>query len=201
MMINKLYQTTIIIILFFNIFSVSFAEDDQNLASFIIRNYEAAALPTVGNSEADYTIIEFFDYRCGYCSKQANDFQKLLNNTDNVKIIYMEWPIFGDISDTAAKIALIVWQRHPNLYFEVHNQFMQLGPKMKKVSIVDILNKIDLNGEEIFQEAVNQKSNDIIEANMKLAKSLGLRGTPASIVNDSIYPGYLQYKTLETLIK
>ena len=200
-MINKLYQTTIIIILFFNIFSISFAEDDQNLASFIIRNYETEALPTVGNNDADYTIIEFFDYRCGYCSKQANDFQKLLNNSDNVKIIYMEWPIFGDISDTAAKIALIVWQRHPNLYFEVHNQFMQLGPKMKEVSIVDILNKIDLNGEEIFQEAVSQKSNDIIEANMKLAKSLGLRGTPASIVNDSIYPGYLQYKTLETLIK
>ena len=200
-MINKLYQTTIIIILFFNIFSISFAEDDQNLASFIIRNYETAALPTVGNNEADYTIIEFFDYRCGYCSKQANDFQKLLNNSDNVKIIYMEWPIFGDISDTAARIALIVWQRHPKLYFEVHNQFMQLGPKMKKVSIVDILNKIDLNGEEIFQEADSQKSNDIIEANMKLAKSLGLRGTPASIVNDSIYPGYLQYKTLETLIK
>ena len=200
-MINKLIQKTIIIILFFNVFSISFAEDDQNLANFIIRNYETAALPTVGNSGADYTIIEFFDYRCGYCSKQANDFQKLLNNSDNVKIIYMEWPIFGDISDTAAKIALIVWQRHPKLYFEIHNQFMQLGPKMKKVSIVDILNRIDLNGEEIFQEAASQKSNDIIEANMKLAKSLGLRGTPASIVNDSIYPGYLQYKTLETLIK
>ena len=201
MMINELFKTTILTILFFNVFSLSFAEDDQNLASFIIRNYETASLPTVGNSEADYTIIEFFDYRCGYCSKQANDFQKLLNNTDNVKIIYMEWPIFGDISDTAAKIALIVWQRHPNLYFEVHNQFMQLGSKMKKVSLVDILNKVDLNGEEIFQEAVSQNSNDIIEANMKLAKSLGLRGTPASIVNDSIYPGYLQYKTLETLIK
>ena len=200
-MINKLFQTTVVLILFFNVSSISFAEDDQNLASFIIRNYDTAALPTVGSSEADYTIIEFFDYRCGYCSKQANDFQKLLNNTNNVKIIYMEWPIFGDISDTAAKIALIVWQRYPNLYFEVHNQFMQLGPKMKKVSLVDILNKNELNGEEIFQEAISQKSNDIIEANMKLAKSLGLRGTPASIVNDSIYPGYLQYKTLETLIK
>jgi len=200
-MINKLFQTTVVVILFFNVFSISFAEDDQNLASFIIRNYDTAALPTVGSSEADYTIIEFFDYRCGYCSKQANDFQKLLNNTNNVKIIYMEWPIFGDISDTAAKIALIVWQRYPNLYFEVHNQFMQLGPKMKKVSLIDILNKNELNGEEIFQEAISQKSNDIIEANMKLAKSLGLRGTPASIINDSIYPGYLQYKTLETLIK
>ena len=200
-MINKLFQTTVVLILFFNVFSISFAEDDQNLASFIIRNYDTAALPTVGSSEADYTIIEFFDYRCGYCSKQANDFQKLLNNTNNVKIIYMEWPIFGDISETAAKIALIVWERYPNLYFEVHNQFMQLGPKMRKESIVDILNKTDLNGEVIFQEATSQKSNNVIDANIKLAKSLGLRGTPASIVNDSIYPGYLQYKTLETLIK
>ena len=200
-MINKLFQTTIAIILFLNVYVIGYAEDDQNLASFIIRNYDAAALPTVGSSEADYTIIEFFDYRCGYCSKQANDFQKLLNNTDNVKIIYMEWPIFGDISDTAAKIALIVWQRHPNLYFEVHNQFMQLGPKMRKDSIVDILNKIGLNGGAIFQEATSQKSNEVIEANFKLAKNLGLRGTPASIVNDSIYPGYLKYETLETLIK
>ena len=200
-MINKLFQTTVVLILFFNVFSISFAEDDQNLASFIIRNYDTAALPTVGSSEADYIIIEFFDYRCGYCAKQANDFQKLLNNSDNVKIIYMEWPIFGDISETAAKIALIVWERYPNLYFEVHNQFMQLGPKMRKESIVDILNKTDLNGEVIFQEATSQKSNNVIDANIKLAKSLGLRGTPASIVNDSIYPGYLQYKTLETLIK
>ena len=135
MMINELFKTTILTILFFNVLSLSFAEDDQNLASFIIRNYETASLPTVGNSEADYTIIEFFDYRCGYCSKQANDFQKLLNNTDNVKIIYMEWPIFGDISDTAAKIALIVWQRHPNLNFDVHNQFMQLGPKLSLIHI------------------------------------------------------------------
>ena len=200
-MINKLFKTTILTILFFNIFSISFAEDDQNLASFIIRNYETAALPTVGNSEADYTIMEFFDYRCSYCSKQAKDFQKLLNNKDNVKIIYMEWPILGDISETAAKIALIVWQRNPNLYFEVHNQFMQLGPKMRKENIVDILNKIGLNGGAIFQEATSQKSNEVIEANFKLAKNLGLRGTPASIVNDTIYPGYLKYKTLETLIK
>ena len=200
-MINKLFHITVVLILFFDVFSISFAEDDQNLASFIIRNYDTAALPSVGSSEADYIIIEFFDYRCGYCAKQANDFQKLLNNSDNVKIIYMEWPIFGDISETAAKIALIVWERYPNLYFEVHNQFMQLGPKMRKESVVDILNKIDLDGEVIFQEATSQKSNNVIDANIKLAKSLGLRGTPATIVNDSIYPGYLQYKTLETLIK
>ena len=109
--------------------------------------------------------------------------------------------IIVELSETAAKIALIVWQRHPNLYFEVHNQFMQLGPKMRKGNVVNVLNNIDLNGEEIFQEADSLKLNDVIEANIKLAQSLGLRGTPATIVNNSIYPGYLPYKTLETLIK
>tara|TARA_Y100000992_G_C21090825_1_gene407886 strand:+ start:66 stop:671 length:606 start_codon:yes stop_codon:yes gene_type:complete len=201
MRINKLFKTLIILILFFDVFSISFAEDNEDLASFIIRNYDAGVLPTVGSSKADNTIIEFFDYRCGYCFKQANDFEKLLNNSDNVKIIYMEWPIFGDISETAAKIALIVWEQNPDLYFEVHNQFMKLGPKMDESSIINILNELDLNGDKIFQKANNQKSNEIIEDNMKLAQSLGLRGTPASIVNDSIYPGYIQYKTLDTLIK
>ena len=200
-MINKLLQTTIVIILYFNVFSICFAEDDQNLASFITRNYDSGSLPTIGNNDADNTIIEFFDYRCTYCSKQAIDFQKLLNNNDNVKIVYIEWPIFGDISETAAKIALLIWQKYPYLYFEVHNQFMKLGPKMREGSIVNILNELGLNGETIFQEANNQQSNDIIETNMKLAQSLGLRGTPASIVNDSIYPGYIKYKILETIIK
>jgi len=190
-----------VLILFFNLSKVVIAEENQNLANFIIRNYESTVLPVVGSSDADFTIIEFFDYRCGYCSKQANDFQRLLINSDNVKIIYMEWPIFGDISETAAKIALIVWQTNPQLYFDVHNQFMKLGPKMKKESIVKVLNELDLNGNDIFQEAVSQNSNKIIEENIKLAHSLGLRGTPASIINDSIYPGYIQYKTLETLIK
>ena len=54
------------------------AQDDQNLASFILRNHEASALPTVGNSNAEITVVEFFDYRCGYCAKQAKDFEKIL---------------------------------------------------------------------------------------------------------------------------
>ena len=51
-MINKLFQITVVLILFLNVFDISLAEDDQNLASFIIRNYETAALPTVGRAAA-----------------------------------------------------------------------------------------------------------------------------------------------------
>jgi protein-disulfide isomerase len=177
------------------------AQDDQSLASFILRNHEAGALPTVGNSDAEITVVEFFDYRCGYCAKQAKDFEKLLNESENVKIVYLEWPIFGDISDTAAKIALIIWDNYPDKYFDIHNGLMKLGPRMKKESIISLLNENNLDGEKIFNQALDQTENLVINENFKLAKNLGLRGTPASVINDSIYPGYIKYEVLSNLVK
>ena len=195
--LNILIFTTLLMA----ISTLASAQDDQNLASFILRNHEAGALPTVGNSDAEMTVVEFFDYRCGYCAKQAKDFEKLLNETKNVKIVYLEWPIFGDISDTAAKIALIIWDNYPDMYFDIHNGLMKLGPRMKKESIISLLNENNLDGEKIFNQALDQTENLVINENFKLAKNLGLRGTPASVINDSIYPGYIKYEVLSNLVK
>ena len=177
------------------------ANEAENLANFIIRNHDSQLLPVVGNVDAKVTIVEFFDYRCGYCSKQANDFQKLLLETDNAKIIYLEWPIFGGISETAARIALNIWKSNPNLYFEVHNEFMKLGTSIKENNIVNLLDNLNLNGQLIFDNANKEKNNKIIDENNKLAQTLGLRGTPALIINDSIYPGYVKYETLLELVE
>ena len=195
--LNILIFTTLLMA----ISTLASAQDDQNLASFILRNHEAGALPTVGNSDAEITVVEFFDYRCGYCAKQAKDFEKLLNESENVKIVYLEWPIFGDISDTAAKIALIIWDNYPDIYFDIHNGLMKLGPRMKKESIISLLNENNLDGEKIFNQALDQTENLVINENFKLAKNLGLRGTPASVINDSIYPGYVKYEVLSNLVK
>jgi len=188
-------------IFIFFLFIPEFVYSNDNLANFIIRNYNQGELPTVGNTEAEYTIVEFFDYRCGYCSKQANDLARILEEKDNIKIIYLEFPIFGGISDTAARIALSVWNTKPDLYFDIHNQFMNLGPRMKKDSIIDILNQFNLNGEIIFEEAEKNKDNEIIAKNRSLALSLNIRGTPALIINDNLSPGYLKYENLISILK
>ncbi len=188
-------------IFIFFLFIPEFVYSNDNLANFIIRNYNQGELPTVGNTEAEYTIVEFFDYRCGYCSKQANDLARILEEKDNIKIIYLEFPIFGGISDTAARIALSVWNTKPDLYFDIHNQFMNLGPRMKKDSIIDILNQFNLNGEIIFEEAEKNKDNEIIKKNRSLALSLNIRGTPALIINDNLSPGYLKYENLISILK
>ena len=177
------------------------AYSNENLATFIIRDYNSNELPYVGSSNADVTIVEFFDYRCGYCSKQAVDLAKLLEEKDNVKIIYMEFPIFGGISEIAAEIALNVWNQNPSLYFDVHNGLMQLGPSMKKNTIINLLNNLNLEGDLIFSQAEGQKENKTIMKNKSLAKRLNLRGTPALIINDNLSPGYVKYENLITFIE
>ena len=185
----------------FFLFIPEFVYSNDNLANFIIRDYSEGELPIVGTPDAKYTIVEFFDYRCGYCSKQANDLAKLLEEKNNVKIIYLEFPIFGGISDTVARVALSIWNSDPDLYFDVHNKFMNLGPRMKKDNIIDTLNEFKLNGELIFAEAEKDIDNKIILKNRSLAQSLNLRGTPALIINDNLSPGYLKYENLITFIE
>ena len=185
----------------FFLFIPEFVYSNDNLANFILRDYSEGELPIVGNPDAKYTIVEFFDYRCGYCSKQANDLAKILEEKNNVKIIYLEFPIFGGISDTVARIALSIWSSNPEFYFDVHNKFMNLGPRMKKDNIIETLNGLKLNGELIFAEAEKDMDNQTILKNRSLAQSLNLRGTPALIINDNLSPGYLKYENLITFIE
>ena len=178
----------------------SMVYSESNLANFIIRNHDSHQSPIVGNINGKYTIVEFFDYRCRYCSKQADDYAKILKARNDTKIVYLEFPIFGGISDTAANVALKVWNDNQDLYFEIHNGLMALGPSMNKQNIISLLNQNNLEGEKIFNFSETQPYDKTIQLNKKIAKDLGLRGTPASVINNTMIPGYIkEEKILELL--
>ena len=197
---NKLRLILLSLVMIFGLTDANFAEDQSSLAKFVVRNYNLQEVPNVGSDNPDYVIVEFFDYRCGYCSKQAYDFAKLLESHKNVQIIYLEFPIFGGISETASKLAMNVWQQKPDLYFQIHNEFMKLGPKMKKNKIIQLLDANGFDGESMFAKAKSEEKNIIIDSNIQIAKNLGIRGTPASIVNDTIFPGYVRLAKLKQII-
>ena len=189
-----------ILLYFILILMPTMAYSESNLANFIIRNHDSHQSPIVGNIDGKYTIVEFFDYRCGYCSKQADDYAKILKARNDTKIVYLEFPIFGGISDTAANVALKVWNDNQDLYFEIHNGLMALGPSMNKQNIISLLNQNNLEGEKIFNFSETQPYDKTIQLNKKLAKDLGLRGTPASVINNTMIPGYIkEEKILELL--
>ena len=71
---NKLRFVLFSLIVIFGLTNISFAEDQSNLAKFVVRNYDLQDVPNVGSDNTDYVLVEFFDYRCGYCSIHAYDY-------------------------------------------------------------------------------------------------------------------------------
>jgi protein-disulfide isomerase len=77
---------------------------------------------------------------------------------------------------------------------------MELGSSMNKQNIINLLNQLDLEGEKIFNFSETQPYDKTIQLNKKLAKELGLRGTPASIINNTMIPGYIKEQKIIELL-
>jgi protein-disulfide isomerase len=77
---------------------------------------------------------------------------------------------------------------------------MELGSSMNKQNIINLLNQLDLEGEKIFNLSETQPYDKTIQLNKKLAKELGLRGTPASIINNTMIPGYIKEQKIIELL-
>jgi protein-disulfide isomerase len=156
-------------------------------------------MPAAGSGDADVTIVEFLDYNCPFCKKTAPELQKLLQADRRVRILYKEWPIFGDVSEYAARSALAAnWQ---GKFLAAHNALIGAQGDLDQKSQVDSLLKgvgADL------KRLSDDRSRHVAEIDAALdrsaaeAKGLGLRGTPGFLIGRQLVPTAL---TLPQLLK
>ena len=85
--------------------------------------YNDEGSPVAGNPDGDVVMVEFFDYNCGYCKKALKDVQAALENDDNLKVVFKEYPILSDSSRMAARWALAADKQ--GKYFEFHQALME----------------------------------------------------------------------------
>lgn len=155
----------------------------------VMAELTAANLPSVGNPAGDVTIIEFFDYNCGYCKKVLPELQKLVQDDKNLRIIFKEMPILGPTSKTAAEWALAAHKQ--GRYFEFHAALMDFkGAKSEEV-FTKIAKDLALDVEKLKVDAASKDVQDAITKSMSIAESIGIQGTPAFIVNGKLSRGYL----------
>jgi len=156
--------------------------------------FQSAELPVVGNPEGDVTVVEFFDYNCGYCKKALPDIQALLEADDNVRIVLMDMPILGPSSLTASKFALAA--KKQDKYFEYHTALMEFQGSKDEASLKKIATDIGLDAEKLAQDAESPEIQDMINENVTIAQEIGVRGTPGFIVGDELYRGYIGEEAL-----
>jgi protein-disulfide isomerase len=138
------------------------------------------------NPNGKVTVVEFFDYRCGYCKLAAPEVVKLIEQNPDIRFVFKEFPIFGEVSDTAAKVALTPAAKAKGL--DLYKSWMS------EKALDDTLLDKDLKAAGLDPAQLRKASADpAIERQIldtrALATSLKIEGTPAFIVGDTMIPG------------
>jgi protein-disulfide isomerase len=163
--------------------------------------FHNAADPIGGNPKGDLVMVEFFDYRCGYCRRVYGMMAEALAKDGNVKLIYKELPIFGE--DTLmARSALAAHAQ--GKYEDFHKALINSTGDLNAADLKMIAEKIGLDIAKWEKDRESDAVKRAVEQNIELGKSLGITGTPTFIIEDEIFPGALgvdQFKKAFELIR
>ena len=153
-----------------------------------------------GNPDGDITLVEFFDYQCGYCKRVHPTVSKLLKEDGNIRFVYKEFPILGPASVYAARAAIA--SRAQNKYFEFHNALMEFKGPLSKERILKTASMIGLDAIKLAKDVeLNETGSDrVMELNYGLAKDLDINGTPAFVVGGTVIRGAADLASLKDAI-
>lgn len=155
--------------------------------------------PVAGNPDGDITVVEFFDYNCGYCKKAFADINTLIESDKNVRVLFVEMPILGPSSTEASKWALAAHKQ--GKYFEFHSALMNHQGTKNESSLEDLAAKIGLDVDKLKKDKDDPALTSATEDNIQKAQDLGISGTPGFIVGEEIVRGYVPYTQMESLLQ
>ena len=177
----------------------SAAVDDE----FLDENFEQIAnnsnIPFMGSDKPKVTIIEFFDYNCGYCKKSLDAITELLRSNYDLKVSFRDYPILSPSSRTAAKAALAA--KLQGKYFALHSALMSMQGNLNDEKIYNAASNLKIDLKKLKKDMQKINIEEILLENEDLARKLNIRGTPTFIINGKIYAGALELSKLKTIIE
>lgn len=153
-----------------------------------------------GNPEGDVTLVEFFDYRCGYCKKFHPVLEELLKTDKNLRVVYKEFPILGPDSQLASQAAIAALIQDKALYLPFHTAMMEAKGNLSKQRILDIAEETGLDIARLAGNLQARKIKEVVAMNYRLAQNLGITGTPGFVIGDTVIPGYVDLQQMRRLI-
>ncbi len=153
-----------------------------------------------GNKRSNKIIVEFFDYNCSYCRRAHLDLKKIISEDKNIKVIYKNYPILSENSLKLAKYALIISEIDKQKFIKFHNLILTNKGTINEDVLNSILKQINIDKNYLKKKMNNEEINQKLQNDIELAKSLGLRGTPAFIISDEIFFGYINQKDMVSIL-
>ena len=145
----------------------------------------------IGNPKGDVTLVEFFDYNCGYCKRAMVDMMTLMKGDPNLRIVLKEFPVLGPGSKDAANVgaAVRMQDKTGKKYLEFHQKLMGVRGQIDKARAIAAAKEAGLDVARIERDLGGEEVRASIEESMNLAEKLGLTGTPAYVVGSDVVVG------------
>lgn len=145
---------------------------------------------TIGNTKGDVTLVEFFDYNCGYCKRALSDLTTIMKDDSKLRVVLKEFPVLGPGSVDAAKVAVAVrMQDAGKKYFDFHLRLLGGRGQADKARALAAAKDAGFDMARIEKDMASDEVRASIEENMKIAEALGLNGTPSYIVGHEVVVG------------
>ena len=153
---------------------------------------------TIGPANAKNVIIEFFDYRCGYCVKMHPELVELATERDDTRVVFLQLPI---LSETSAKIArLVLASNYQKMGFEIHHAILTQQGSITNDKVDALVQEIGIDINKIREDLERDEIEDTLRITSFIASAIGARGTPAVFINDNFNPGYVPKEIIEELL-
>ncbi|TDI60890.1 MAG: DsbA family protein [Alphaproteobacteria bacterium] len=172
----------------------------------IVEKYDAIFYPgaafVTGNPKGDVTLVEFFDYTCVFCRKSLPDLEKLINTDPNLRVVFIDFPALRGRNPTSmvATRASVAAAQQEGKYAAYHFKMMGTKSGLTEKAIVRIAGEVGLDVEQLTKDMNAPETYARIDANMELARDLGIDGTPTFIVGDQVIAGAVGYDLLKAEI-
>lgn len=152
---------------------------------------------TLGNPKGDVTVVEFFDYNCGYCKRALSDMDDILAKDKNVRFILKEFPILGPDSLAAHRVANAVRLLAPEKYAQFHRTLLGAEEHASEATAVAVATSLGLSEAAIRKSMAEKPNDDIVRQAYQLANSIGITGTPTYILGDEAVFGAVGSEVIE----
>ena len=179
------------------------AAEEEERAGAALATHEAALYrnpmsPVSGNAGGDVTVVEFFDYQCGYCKSTLPAMLDLLRSDRNIRVIWKELPILGPVSRVAARAALAA--KKQDKYLDFHIGVMGMRGQLTEDRIYEVAGKIGIDVARLQLDMKDPAIDSYLDANLQLADAIGIRGTPAFIIGGELVAGAIGADDMKRMI-
>ena len=181
------------------------AEAEKNRAAVAENNATIFSSPhqvVLGNPQGNVTMVEFFDYNCGYCKHALSDMLTLLKTDPNLKFVLKEFPVLGEGSVEAAHVAVAARMQDATgkKYIEFHQKLLGGRGPADKARALAAAKEVGFDMARIEKDMGSDEVKKTIDENLKLADLIGVNGTPSYVVGDEVVVGAVGLDALKEKI-